>query len=114
MDLTLADHAFPRLSTEDMDLARSLGSRCDCADGDVLCKPGDRDVDFLVVERGQVEILNPTDGNEQIAVHTAGHFTGDIDLLTRRRIIVTAVARGNDTAVLRIPGEKLRDLLNTV
>ena len=48
-----------------------------------------------------------------IVVHEPGQFSGDIDLLTGRPVIVNAVARGN-TRVLCIPGNHLRALLNRV
>jgi thioredoxin reductase (NADPH) len=65
------------------------------------------------VERGQIEIQNPRDGDRIIVVHERGQFSGDIDLLTGRPVIVTAVARGK-THLLRIPGSHLRTLLNRV
>ncbi len=48
-----------------------------------------------------------------IAVHEPGQFSGDIDLLTGRPVIVTAVAR-DKTRVLCVPGSHLRALLNRV
>ena len=48
-----------------------------------------------------------------IATHRPGQFSGDIDLLTGRPVIVTAVARGK-TRVLCVPGSQLRLLLNRV
>src|SRR4029077_2900584 len=48
-----------------------------------------------------------------IVVHDVGQFSGDIDLLTGRPVIVTAIARGA-TRVLRVPNGHLRTLLNRV
>src|SRR5262249_27376439 len=42
-----------------------------------------------------------------------GQFAGDIDLLTRRPVIVNGVARGK-TKLMRVPGPRLRELLNKV
>ena len=67
----------------------------------------------MIVESGQVEIRNPTDGQRVIAVHEPGEFAGDIDLLTGRPVIVTAVAQGA-TRVLCVPGSQFRSLLNHV
>jgi thioredoxin reductase (NADPH) len=48
-----------------------------------------------------------------VVTHGPGQFAGDIDLLTRRPVLVNAVARGK-TRVMRVPGPKLREILNKV
>jgi thioredoxin reductase (NADPH) len=48
-----------------------------------------------------------------IAVHEPGNFSGDIDVLTGRPVIVTAVAKG-PTRLLCVPNGQLRTLLNRV
>src|SRR5207248_519191 len=62
---------------------------------------------------GAIEILNPSDDNRHVVTHTPGQFAGDIDLLTRRPVIVTGVARGR-TKLMRVPGARLREILNKV
>ena len=49
---------------------------------------------------GAVEILDPS-GEEPrtLGMHQPGEFTGDIDILSRRRSVVRAVARGDTAAV---------------
>ena len=78
-----------------------------------IFRAGQADIDLVIVETGQIEIRNPTDGQRVIVVHEPGQFAGDIDLLTGRPVIVTAVARG-PTRVLCIPGSQLGALLNRV
>ncbi len=87
--------------------------RAQYADGDILFKAGDADIDLFVVESGQIDILNPTDDDRLVATHAPRTFAGDIDLLTRRPVIVTAVAHG-PTRVLRVPGSRMRELLNRI
>jgi len=70
-------------------------------------------LDLFVVESGAIEILNPSDENRHVVTHGPGEFAGDIDLLTRRPVIVTAIARG-PTRLMRVPGARLRELLNKV
>lgn len=96
-----------------MAVLRRLGSVEHLSDGQFAFRAGDADIDFHVVESGRLDILNPSDNNSLIVSHNPGQFLGDIDLLTRRPVIVSARAHG-PTAVLRIPGHKLRTLLNTV
>jgi thioredoxin reductase (NADPH) len=108
------DHiAFPGLDEADLECLRAIGRTEHVADGTVVLRAGQPDIDFLTVASGRVEILNPADGGTSITVHEAGGFIGDVDLLTRRPIIFTAVARG-DVTLIRVPGADLRRLLNTV
>ncbi len=105
--------AFPILDADEMVLLRSIACAEDFAHGQVIIKAGEADIDFFVVESGAIDILNPADDNRLIITHPVGQFVGDIDLLTRRPVLIKAVANGA-TRVLRVPGNKLRELLNTV
>jgi len=105
--------AFPRLDTIDLESLAPLATCETYTDGQTVFRAGDADIDFFTVESGQLDILNPADNNALIVSHGPGEFAGDIDILTRRPVIVTAVARGR-TNLLRVPGEKLRLLLNKV
>src|SRR5687767_9422386 len=104
MELTSHESAFPRLSDAEVDLIRAAATRLELADGDFAFRAGDADIDFYVVEAGGLEIRNPTDDDKVITTHGPGEFAGDIDLLTRRPVIVSAVARGPKTVLLRVPG----------
>src|SRR5581483_6641553 len=105
--------AFPRLTSAELALVKPLAKPCDYADGDIVFRAGQPDIDLYVVESGRIEIRNPTDGGRLIAVHEPGHFSGDIDVLTGRPVIVTAVAKG-PTRLLCVPNGQLRALLNRV
>ena len=65
------------------------------------------------VESGGIDILNPADGHSLIVTHGPGQFAGDIDLLTRRPIIVNGVAHG-PTRLMRIANSRLREVLSKV
>src|SRR5262245_45135286 len=99
--------AFPKLTDAELAVVRPLATPCDYADGQTVFQAGQAEIDLYIVESGAIEIRNPTDGNRQIVVHKPGQFSGDIDLLTGRPVIVTAVARG-PTRVLRISHNHLR------
>jgi thioredoxin reductase (NADPH) len=113
MNPTLDTRAFPILDPDEMDYLRTLARIETIEDGHVLFRAGQADIDFFVVESGQLDILNAGDNDKFIVSHHANQFVGDIDLLTRRPVLVTARSNGK-TTVLRIPGQKLRTLLNTV
>jgi thioredoxin reductase (NADPH) len=108
-----SQRAFPELDAAELELLKPLGEEEEHPHGTVLFKAGARDIDFLIVLAGGIDIRNPTDNDSLIITHGPGHFVGDIDLLTRRPVIVTAITNG-PTRVLRICGDRLRHLLNTV
>jgi thioredoxin reductase (NADPH) len=112
MDLT-REVAFPQLTKTELAMVRPFATARDCADGETVFRVGQADIDLVIVESGEVEILNPSDNLKKIVAHGAGQFAGDIDVLTGRPVIVTAVARGA-TRVLIIPNGQLRALLNRV
>src|SRR6266436_5801114 len=109
----LEEVAFPRLTSAELALVKSLATASEYADGETIFHAGQADIDLYIVETGAIEIRNPTDGERLIVTHGPGQFSGDIDLLTGRPVIVTAVARGR-TRVWRVPGSHLRALLNRI
>jgi thioredoxin reductase (NADPH) len=105
--------AFPQLTEAELNHVRPLAEECTFADGDEVFKAGQARLDLFIVESGGIEIQNPTAGNSVIVTHGPGQFSGDIDLITGRPVIVTGVARG-PTRLLRVPHDALRALLNRV
>ncbi|MDB5325623.1 MAG: hypothetical protein JWM57_1192, partial [Phycisphaerales bacterium] len=118
MDRSDNARAFPVLDAEDMASIEELATCQSFNDGEMVLSFGDADIDLIVVERGSIDIINPSDNNRVIVNHGPGMFVGDIDLLTRRPIIFDAMAKGDGqggpTRVLRVPADKLRHLLNAV
>jgi thioredoxin reductase (NADPH) len=109
---TLSDAiAFPHLTESDIASLRTMAESCSFEDGETIFRAGDAELDLYVIEDGAVEILNPSDGNRSVVTHGPGSFIGDIDLFTRRPVIVTAVTHG-PTHLLRVPGARLREVLN--
>src|SRR4051794_23463451 len=105
--------AFPRLQPSDLAALKPLATASCFEDGQTVFRAGQADLDLFVVESGAIEILNPSDDNRHIVTHGPGEFAGDIDLLTRRPVIVTGIARG-PTRLMRVEGARLRELLNKV
>src|SRR5881409_3247516 len=103
--------AFPRLTAEDLALLKPLATPCTYEDGQTVFNAGSADLDLFVVESGAIEILNPSNENRHVVTHLPGQFAGDIDLLTRRPVIVTGIARGQ-TRLMLVPGARLREMLN--
>ena len=105
------DTAFPQLSSAEIAILKDLAKQEEYTDGATVFPVGQSDIDLYVVESGQIEIRNPCDGDRLLVTHEAGQFTGDIDVLTGRPVVVTAKAKGR-SRVLRVPNNQLRALLN--
>ena len=105
--------AFPKLTADELAVIRPLADIVSYSDGQTVFRAGDAELDLFIVESGAIEILNPSDENRHIVTHLPGQFAGDIDLLTRRPVIVTAVARG-PTQLLRLPFARMRETLSKV
>jgi thioredoxin reductase (NADPH) len=105
--------AFRQLSDSEIAHIKPLATLCRYADGETVFQAGQANIDFYVVESGHIEIRNPADGQRLIVTHGPGDFSGDIDLLTGRPVIVTAVAKGPTTAWC-VAHNQFRTLLNRV
>ncbi len=105
--------AFPKLDANDLAALKPLATSCSFDDGQTIFRAGDADLDLFVVESGGIDILNPADDNRLIVTHWPGHFAGDIDLLTRRPVVVNGLAHG-PTRLLRVASDRLREILNKV
>lgn len=105
--------AFPHLEAGDMAILKSLSDTVSFSDGQIVFHAGDVDLDLYVVVSGGIKIVNPSDDNRHIVTHGPGQFAGDIDLLTHRPVIVTAIASG-PTKLLRIPTSRLPEILSKI
>src|SRR5580658_10142288 len=110
---TIDTAAFPRLTMAEIAHLKPFATPHDYADGETVFHAGQPDIDLFVVETGRIEIQNPNDENRVIVTHDPLQFSGDIDLLTGRPVIVSGVARGQ-SRIWRVPGTHLRGLLNRV
>src|SRR5258705_115320 len=108
------DIAFPRLSRAQIDALRRWGQVRSIAPGDVLFKEGDRRFSFFVVLEGSVEIVEQSRGTpHEVTVHQPGEFTGDVDMLSGRSVLVTgrATAPGQ---VLELTAAALRQAVDAL
>jgi thioredoxin reductase (NADPH) len=105
--------AFPQLNSAEIALVKSSATPHDYSDGEIVFRAGETDIDLCIVESGQIEIRNPRDDDRVLVSHGPGQFSGDIDVLTGRPVLVNAVARGA-TRVFRIPNNQIRSLLNRI
>jgi thioredoxin reductase (NADPH) len=106
--------AFPTLDeTQVQELARCAGAAPKLyRDGTTLFAVGERNMNFFIVQSGEVEIVDYSDDQPKtVTIHRQGEFTGDISHLTGLPAVVGGVARG-DCEVYEISGDALRAVLN--
>jgi len=80
---------FPTLTEAQMKRFARQGTVRRVERGEILIEAGDERVPFFVVRSGEVEIVRPCDdGDELVAVHAPGQFTGEANMLLDRRSIM--------------------------
>jgi len=104
------EEAFPTLTAQQIARIAPFARERDLADGESLWEAGDRNRPLFVVVRGEIEILSGAD--HMVTVHQPGAFTGDVDLLSGRPVVVRARARGA-VRLLELPSARLRSLIQT-
>ncbi|HKQ96845.1 MAG TPA: FAD-dependent oxidoreductase [Candidatus Polarisedimenticolia bacterium] len=110
-EATQADpEAFPTLTAAQIARIAPHAQERGFGDGDSLWEAGDRNRPMFVVLEGEVEILSGAD--HMVTVHRPGAFTGDVDLLSGRQVVVRGRARGA-VRVLELPATRLRALVQT-
>jgi thioredoxin reductase (NADPH) len=88
------DQIFPILSATQMQRLASHGHARSVHAGDVLVKPGDRDVPIFIVTAGELEAVRSSIGQETlIRIFGPGQFTGEITTLSGRSAIALIRAR---------------------
>src|SRR5262245_45931211 len=102
--------AFPGLTDAQIGRSRRFSTERSLRDQESLWEMGDRNRPLYVIVKGEIEILSGTD--HVVTVHRPGAFTGDVDLLSGRPVVVRARAIG-PTRVLELPAAKLRSMVQT-
>src|SRR2546429_6240445 len=84
----------PVLDAAQLEVLRRYGSEHDVAAGEVLFADGDVSYDLIVVLAGQVRIIERRGqpGETVIATYGPSQFLGEIGLLTRQPVFLSAVA----------------------
>src|SRR5687768_7483479 len=109
----VAELAFPKLDDAELRMLARMAATQTYADGETIFRAGDAGIDLFVIKSGAIDIINPSNEDRLIVTHQPGEFAGDIDLLTRRPVIVTAIARG-ETELLRVANKRLHEVLNAI
>ena len=85
------EQMFPRLSQPELARLEHLGHRRRFEAGELVFEQGGPPPDLFVVLSGALEVVQPAEGRETpIAVLRTGQFTGEMNMLARRRSLVRA------------------------
>ena len=87
---TREQQMFPTLTPAQIARIAAHGGRRRVAAGEVLVETGAHHPPFFVVHSGRLEVVRPseTKGEEPVAVHAPGQFTGEVNMLSGRRGLV--------------------------
>jgi len=111
--LVPAKIASPQLGDELFSRLVSYGTPQETHPGDVLFKPGDVDVDLIVVARGAVDVIRTDTADvpgETVAKVRAGGFVGELNLMTGQNVYLLCKVRDAGT-IYRVTTERLRQLM---
>jgi thioredoxin reductase (NADPH) len=107
------EHIFPTLNVAHIARISARGKKRAAQAGEVLVEPGDNDLPFFLVISGALEIIRPTgNGEEAVAVHQAGQFSGEVGILSGRRSLVRARMR-DAGEVIEVDHSGLQELIET-
>ena len=83
------DRMFPRLTPDQVTRVAPHGQARQVIAGEVLAEAGEETPRFFVVKTGQIDIIQASgDSEEVVAICRTGQFTGEVNLLSGRRMLV--------------------------
>lgn len=104
--------AFPKLDDAQIAALGKFATLKSFHVGEKLFAQGERDFKFFVVKSGEVEIVDHSSGRDEIVtIHEPREFTGDVDMLAGRPVLVSAIAR-TPCEAYEISAGDLRRILN--
>lgn len=111
--LARAAQTFPRLPEEMIQRVSDYGAVEQIPAQTLLFERGQRTVDFFLVLTGCIDVFDVDERGRAVPIthHTRGQFTGELDLLNQRQVLVSGRA-GDDTQVVRMPREDFRRMLS--
>jgi thioredoxin reductase (NADPH) len=107
------EHIFPTLNAAQIARIAARGKKREAQAGEVLVEPGDDNLPFFLVISGALEIVRSTcNGEESVAVHQPGQFSGEVGILSGRRSLVRARMR-DAGEVIEVDHSGLQELIES-
>jgi len=104
--------AFPKLDDRQLAMLEPLGAHRIVRRGELLFKAGQRNLGLMAVLRGELEVFDLRDGQEQILA-TAGPrgFVGDVATLMGTAALASGRGKEEENEILEVPADRLRQAL---
>src|SRR3984957_20359016 len=104
--------AFPKLDDRQLAMLEPLGAHRIVRRGELIYRAGQRDLGLVAVLRGELEVFELRDGQEQILA-TAGPrgFVGDVATLMGTAALATSRGKAEESEILIVPADRLRRAL---
>jgi thioredoxin reductase (NADPH) len=101
----------PKLKEDQIEILRRYGQKRKTQVGDILFRAGDTTNDFIVILRGEVQVVDDFAGEaRRIGTFLAGRFLGELNMLTGQAMYLTAVV-SEAGEVLTVPRERLKEVV---
>ena len=114
VDKSIYNIAYPKLTDTQLNALDKFAVLKSFQDGEILFQAGESDLKFFVVKTGKVEILEGFNSRKKtVTVHEPREFTGEINMLSGKLSLVTAVAKG-DCQVYEILIEDFKKIINEI
>lgn len=96
--------AFPRFTDGEITALSTHAEKRRYADGELLIAAGESGYPFYVTLQGGIEIVEDSSGQRKtVVVHRRGEFSGDVDMLSGRPAVISALAQGETEALALTP-----------
>ncbi len=104
--------AFPKLDDQQLAMLDPLGARRIVRRGELVYRAGQRDLGLTAVLRGELEVFELRDGQEQILATSGPRgFIGDVATLMGTAAVASARGKADESEILEVPAERFRQAL---
>jgi thioredoxin reductase (NADPH) len=104
--------AFPKLDDRQLALLEPLGARRIVRRGELVYKAGQRNLGLTAILRGELEVFESRDGQEQIlATPGPRDFIGDVTMLMGTAALANVRGKADESEILEVPADRLRQAL---
>jgi thioredoxin reductase (NADPH) len=104
--------AFPKLDDGQLAMLEPLGTRRMVRRGELVTKAGQRNIGLTAVLRGELEVFESRDGEEQILATSGPRgFLGDVAQLMGTVALANSRGKAEESEILEVPADRLRQAL---
>ena len=104
--------AFPKLDDQQLAMLEALGTRRVVRRGELVTKAGQRNLGLTAILRGELEVFESRDGQEQIlATPGPRDFIGDVAQLMGTAALANSRGRAEESEILQVSADRLRQAL---